>query len=366
MKDYDKFLFQSVVRDDDRWQLFWEDHCDVNTLWDIMYKIIDDSAELCCPLKRIRIRDNTPAWFTKELIELINTKREIMACILKHNRKEDHLRLREQKRLVRNALRLARQETIIASLDENRANPQRFWRCLNKNFALGRRSNSKSCVRIRAPNGNILEGVDLANYLGTYYATNGENLAKKFTASNKPFDINDVRQTANFSFQFVPLAVVERYIREIAVCKSSGIINLSSLLLKDAFMTMTVELTHIINESIWTTIFPDAWAVGSITPIPKEGNSLDPGNWHPISILPLPSKLLERAVHFQISSYLDNSGLLSTHQHGFRPGKSTSMAILDLTRLLTNNYNIGKHTSCVFVDYKKAFKTLDHEILLNK
>ena len=130
---------------------------------------------------------------------------------------------------------------------------------------------------------------------------------------------------------------------------------------------MAVELAHIINESIRTATFPDAWAVGSITPIPKEGHySLDPGNWHPISILPLPSKLLERAVHFQISSYLDNSGLLSTHQHGFCRRKSTSTAILDLTRLLTNNYVIGNHTSCVFVDYKKAFETLDHEILLKK
>ena len=32
MKDYDKLLFQSVVKDDDRWQLFWDVHCDVNTL----------------------------------------------------------------------------------------------------------------------------------------------------------------------------------------------------------------------------------------------------------------------------------------------------------------------------------------------
>ena len=95
-------------------------------------------------------------------------------------------------------------------------------------------------------------------------------------------------------------------------------------------------------------------------------DSLDPGNWRPISILPLPSKLLERAIHYQIISHLDTNGYLSFNQHGFRTGKSTSTAILDLTRLLTDNYNRGKHTSCVFVDYKKAFETLDHDILLNK
>ena len=138
------------------------------------------------------------------------------------------------------------------------------------------------------------------------------------------------------------------------------------MLLKDAFRVLSVELTHIINESIRTATFPDSWAVGSVTPIPKEGDSLDPGNWRPITVLPLTSKLLERAVHYQIISHLNTNGYLSTHQHGFRAGKSTSTATLDLTRLLTDSYNKGKHTSYVFVDYKKAFVTLDHDILLGK
>ena len=64
--------------------------------------------------------------------------------------------------------------------------------------------------------------------------------------------------------------------------------------------------------------------------------------------------------------HLDDNGYLSKDQHGFGAGKSTSTAILDLTRLLTESYNKGKHTSCVFVDYKKAFETLDHNILLTK
>ena len=82
-----------------------------------------------------------------------------------------------------------------------------------------------------------------------------------------------------------------------------------SILLKAAFKVLAVELTHLINESIRTSSFPDTWAVGSITPILKEGDPLDPGNWRPISILPLPSKLLERAIHYQIISHLDNNNI---------------------------------------------------------
>ena len=366
MKDYNPVYFQSVILDDPRWQGFWDINNSVNTLWDIMHRIILDSADLCCPMKRIRLRESTPAWFTKEVIELINAKKETMTRIVRTNTEADHQLLREQKRLVRNSLRIARQQTIVASLEENRTNPKRFWRCLNKNFALGKGSNSKGCERVKDQDGNILDGIDLANYLGEYYATNGEKLSKAFGEKNQVFNIEEVKRSAKFGFRFVPLAIVERYINSIVVCKASGITNLSSILLKAAFKVLAVELTHLINESIRTSTFPDAWAVGSITPIPKEGDPLDPGNWRPISILPLPSKLLEWAIHYQIISHLDNNGYLSVNQHGFRAGKSTSTAILELTRLLTMNYNSSKHTSCVFVDYKKAFETLDHDVLLYK
>ena len=101
-------------------------------------------------------------------------------------------------------------------------------------------------------------------------------------------------------------------------------------------------------------------------PIQKEGDPMDPGNRRPINILPLPSKLLEKAVHYRIISHIDVNDNLSPNQHRFRKGKSTSTAILELTRILTDNYNRGQHTSCVFVDYKKAFERLDHNVLLQK
>ena len=366
MRNYNRDHFQSVILDDNRWRDFWYGDNNVNTLWSIMHDIIMDSANLCCPMKKIRLRDSTPAWFTREIIEQINTKKEIMARITRTNREEDYQLLRDQKRLVRNSLRLARQDTIVTSLSENMTNPKRFWRCLSKNFALGKRSGTMGCVRIKDQTGNTLEGQELVDFLSIYYATNGEKLAKAFNNISHPLNINEVKQNANFTFRFVPLTVVEKYIKDIQVCKASGITDLSSILIKDAFKVLAVEIAHIINESIRTSTFPDKWAVGSITPIPKDGDNLDPGNWRPISILPLPSKLLKRAIHYQVISHLDDNGYLSKDQHGFRAGKSTSKAILDLTRLLTESYNKGKHTSCVFVDYKKAFETLDHNILLTK
>ena len=81
-------------------------------------------------------------------------------------------------------------------------------------------------------------------------------------------DKDEVKYNAKFNFRFVPLSVVEKYIRDIAVCKASGITNLSSTLIKNAFKVLSMELPHIINDSMRTVTFPDAWAISSITPIP--------------------------------------------------------------------------------------------------
>ena len=134
---------------------------DVNALWNVMYSIIDDGANLLCWFKKIRLRNNTPACFTKELLEMMNRKQELMRQILRINREEDHQLLHKQKGLVRNALKLASQETITTTLEENRTNPKRFWRCLNRNFALGKKSINKTCVRVKENDGNIIEGEEL-------------------------------------------------------------------------------------------------------------------------------------------------------------------------------------------------------------
>ena len=64
----------------------------------------------------------------------------------------------------------------------------------------------------------------------------------------------------------------------------------------NSIVAFVIDVLHQIKNlvekvSLQTGVFPDAWSMGYITPIPKEGDPLYAGNWRPISILPLPSKL---------------------------------------------------------------------------
>ena len=85
-----------------------------------------------------------------------------------------------------------------------------------------------------------------------------------------------------------------------------------------------------------------------------------------ITILSIPSKLLEKAIHYQLMNYFEENNLLNSRQHGFRKDHSTSTAIHRLAKTIYDSYDQGLCTSCIFVDYKKAFETLDHDILLQK
>ena len=81
-----------------------------------------------------------------------------------------------------------------------------------------------------------------------------------------------------FHFGFIPMNIVQKLIKGIDIYDSSGVENISSKVLKGAFSVLYVELTSILNVSLNTGIFPDAWKIGNITPIPKEGKVLEANN----------------------------------------------------------------------------------------
>ena len=111
---------------------------------------------------------------------------------------------------------------------------------------------------------------------------------------------------------------------------------------------------------------PYAWKIGHVTPIPKSGASFYAVNYRPISVLPAPSNIIERAVYNQIIYHLESYGLLDHRQHGFRRDNSTSSAIHTLVQDMYINNDKREIMACVFIDYSKAFDTIDHEILCKK
>ena len=150
------------------------------------------------------------------------------------------------------------------------------------------------------------------------------------------------------------------------VTTANGHDDTSATMLKKTAMSITPVITELFNISIRLGEIPDEWKVARITPIPKGGNASDPGNYRPISLLSILSKLLEKHVRNLLVKHFEEHCPFSVQQWGFTPGKSTTGALLAATNHWFSLLDQGYDICAVFFDYSKAFDMVPHSILLQK
>ena len=106
--------------------------------------------------------------------------------------------------------------------------------------------------------------------------------------------------------------------------------------------------------------------IARVVPIFKKGAEESVSNYRPISLLTSISKILEKLVHKRTLRFLINCNILSNFQFGFRKQHSTTHALLAFIDKVAHALDDASHTIGVFLDFSKAFDTIDHDILLYK
>ena len=128
-------------------------------------------------------------------------------------------------------------------------------------------------------------------------------------------------------------------------------------------------LLHIFNLSWSSHSFFSFWKTSSIIPIHKMGKHLDSPFFRPISLTSCVSKLFERIILSRLLFFLEFNSILSPHQAGFRPGRSTPSQILYLSQSILDGFNKprpGSRTILSTIDFLKAFDSVWHPALFHK
>ena len=165
----------------------------------------------------------------------------------------------------------------------------------------------------------------------------------------------------HFRFQSIQSSEVLSALKGLDTKKSTGPDGIPAFLAEE----IAEPLSYIYNHSLNTGTVPLAWKRSNITPVHKGGDSDNPGNFHPISFIPVMAKVLEKFISNQLGLFLENHHLFNDLQGAYRHGRSTDHILLYAVDTITQAFDVGNSVYAAFLDLRKAFDSLDHHVLLS-
>ena len=118
------------------------------------------------------------------------------------------------------------------------------------------------------------------------------------------------------------------------------------------------------NSCILAGVFPDELKIAKVIPLFKTGNRNSVSNYRPISILPTLSKIFEKLIHKRIYEFLETHNIIYDCQFGFRQKHSAIHAVQTAVTSVIKSLNASNQKMGIFIDFSKAFDTINYDILL--
>ena len=147
---------------------------------------------------------------------------------------------------------------------------------------------------------------------------------------------------------------------------SPGWDDFTAKIVKLSYPSFIIPLTYICNLSLSSGIVPNDLKIAKVIPIFKSKKRNCINNYRPVSVLPVFSKNLERLVYNRLLKFINKHNVLYPNQFGFQANHSTSMALITLIDKTTESIDNGNNVLGIFLDFTKAFDTVDHSILNEK
>ena len=154
--------------------------------------------------------------------------------------------------------------------------------------------------------------------------------------------------------------------KEINQLKNKTTLDFRVTLLKHTKQELVNGLVIIFNKSFQEGCFPEILKTAKVIPVHKGDVTTDPGNYRPISLLSVFDKLLEKVMLNRLLQFLNKNDILYKYQFGLRKNHATSNALTEVINHIYKSLDEGNYVFGIYIDLKKAFDTVQHQILLYK
>ena len=332
---------------------------EIDDICDALDLILNEALKSHIPSKQKRVKKiKQPAWINATIVNAIKKRDNELKKARSSNSQDDWAKYKGTKCFVTNLIRKSKRMYVQESIDENKGNPKGIWKALK---SLIKSQKSNEITELKRDDGSMeTDRVAISNMLNDFFV----NFPQPSNDQTNQFDTTNIEEyvsskIGNFVTQFnIPEITVDetkKYIDKLSLSKATGPDGISVKVLKLISPVFVEPLTKLFNISITKGFFPNKWKVARVSPLFKDGAHDIRGNYRPISVLPVFSKLLEKHVAGFFMDYLARNDLLYDLQSAFREGHSTESALIKLTDQILFDLDQDKVTGMVSVDFKKSF-----------
>lgn len=323
------------------------------------------------PVKEVIHKPKSKTWFTTGL----KISCEKMKLLYKIKKSSNNLAFLEYFKKYKNiykktliqAKKLYLDDYIINSEDKIRAT----WKVINSNM---KNEIPPNDIQINV-HGNKYRGVDAANIINKYFTNLSNTLFPESYIHIASVNNNDHNFFMKKAFIESKNSIFARPITEIEILEiinqmkntnTYDIYYISNAIIKKCAIAIAKPLMFIFNKCLENGIFPKLLKLARVKPVFKKGDKENVENYRPISVLPIISKILERAMSNRICNYCEQYQILVPEQYGFVKGKNIDNATYEFTQHILMALDSKLKVIGIYADLSKAFDLVNHAILLSK
>lgn len=300
-------------------------------------------------------------WYDKNLSDLKKMRDISYTRAQLTNENDDWLYYRYIRNKYVDQLRLNESQYYKNKIQENTGDKKNMWKILKQVMGQKKRSEIKA---ICFDGTTERDEKVIAEKLNAFFVDSIRTISNSIPSTTNGSASNiQTAITSIFKFHAININDINEAIKQI---NSKGDIEkITPQVLIDALPVIGDLFCNIINESLHCGIFPD-WKCSTITPIEKVTSSTKPEDMRPINNMKSMEKVLEIIVKKQLDNYVNDNNILVECQSGFRKNHSCETAINYVVQNWKDEIEKKKIILCVFLDLKRAFETIDRDLMIRK
>ena len=303
-------------------------------------------------------------WLPNGIKKSIEHKNKLFIQSKRHPDPEKIREYKEYRNKLTSIIRKAEISHYKSLFNEHKNNIRKSWDIIKE--IINKKSSRKCQSQFKVNNKLTSDSEKIANGFNKYFVEVGPTLAQKCPQTNEP-PTKWMKPPIPESIFLLPV-MQDEIIKLFSSLKNcgSGWDDLKTIPVKDNILHFVTPLTHVMNASIMQGVVPSQLKIARVIPIFKCDNPELFSNYRPVSVLPLFSKILEKLMFKRLINFVNDKNLIFDYQFGFREGYSTGLAMTHLVDSLVTSLDEQNVVLGLFLDFSKAFDTVDHTILFQK